>query len=62
MEAAKQLLADIAKSKGLALIECEAIVDHLHLLLDLDDDAKLPRAMNDLKGIQPGGPLSASRS
>jgi putative transposase len=50
-EAAKAVLADIAREKGLALLEHEAIVDHVHLLLELDDRAKLPRAMNDLKGI-----------
>jgi REP element-mobilizing transposase RayT len=33
------------------LLECEAIVDHVHLLLDVADQRRLPRVMNDLKGI-----------
>ena len=50
-EAAKRELQAVASEKGIALLECEAIVDHVHLLLDVADRRRLPRVMNDLKGI-----------
>jgi putative transposase len=50
-EAAKAEFSRVAREKGIKLLEREAIVDHVHLLLDLDDVGRLPRAMNDLKGI-----------
>jgi putative transposase len=50
-EATKMLMTQIAAEKGIRLLEQEAVVDHVHLLVDLEDKAKLPRVMNDLKGI-----------
>jgi REP-associated tyrosine transposase len=50
-EAAKRELEEIARDRGIRLLECEAIVDHVHLLLEVSDKGMLPRAMNDLKGI-----------
>ena len=32
-EAAKRELKGIAATKGISLLECEAVVDHVHLLL-----------------------------
>jgi putative transposase len=49
--AAASILHDVAKEKNIALLECEAIVDHVHLLLDCTDKAELSRAMHLLKGI-----------
>jgi REP element-mobilizing transposase RayT len=48
-EAARQIMIETAKEKSSQLLECEVIVDHVHLLLDLPQRAKLPRTMNDLK-------------
>ena len=50
-KAAKRELEAVASEKGIALLECEAIVDHVHLLVDVPDLRRLPRVMNDLKGI-----------
>jgi len=41
----------IAEEKGISLLEAEAIVDHVHLLLESNDKAALSAAMNLLKGI-----------
>lgn len=50
-EAAKRELVAIAREKRINLLECEAVVDHVHLLLDVVDKGRLPRVMNDLKGV-----------
>jgi putative transposase len=47
----REQMRAIADEKGISLIECEAIVDHVHLLLDVPDRPSLSRAMNQLKGI-----------
>ena len=44
-------MQDIAAEKKIDLIECEAIVDHVHLLLDLPSKSDLPRTMMLLKGV-----------
>jgi len=49
--AARQLLQEIAEEKRIALLECETIVDHVHLLLECSDKSELTRAMHLLKGI-----------
>ena len=41
----------IATEKRLRLLECEAIVDHVHLLIEAADRPALSKAMNYLKGI-----------
>ena len=51
LDEARRLLREIASAKGIELLECEAIVDHVHLLLDLSDKAQLPNAMMNLKGV-----------
>jgi putative transposase len=48
---AKQLFFEIAQEKQITLIECEAIVDHVHLLLNCADKDELRRAMHLLKGV-----------
>ena len=50
-EAAKREFSTIALNKRIKLLECEAVVDHVHLLLEVSDRGRLPRIMNDLKGI-----------
>jgi putative transposase len=49
-EAAKRLIQEIAQSKEIALIECEAVVDHVHLLLECEGKEALSRALFNLKG------------
>ena len=50
-EAARREFQAIAVEKSIKLLASEAIVDHVHLLFELSDRGKLPRAMNDLKGV-----------
>jgi putative transposase len=49
-EAVKELMWTIAKDKRVRLLECETIVDHVHLLVSAEDTAHLSKAMNLLKG------------
>ena len=49
-EAAKELIAAVAREKSIHLVESEATVDHVHLLVAADDRAHLSRAINLLKG------------
>ena len=48
---AKELILATAAEKGIKLLECETMVDHVHLLLDVADQASLSRAINFLKGV-----------
>jgi putative transposase len=48
---AKQLFVDIAREKNIQLIEVEAIVNHVHLLLNCAGKDELRQAMQLLKGI-----------
>ena len=50
LDAARQQFRNIADREGIKLIEYEAIVDHVHKLIDVKDKAELSRAMNYLKG------------
>jgi putative transposase len=50
-DAAVELLKETATEKGIKLLEVEAAVDHVHLLLDLRDKGQLPIAMMNLKGV-----------
>src|SRR4051794_36283741 len=47
----KLQMSSIAEEKGLTLLECEAIVDHVHLLLETSGPGELAKAMNYLKGV-----------
>ena len=49
-EAVKGLMWTVAKEKNISLLECEMIVDHVHLLISTEDRARLSMAMNLLKG------------
>jgi len=51
LAAAKEIVGQIADEKGIRLIESEAIVDHMHLLLVLSAKAELPTTTMLLKGI-----------
>lgn len=51
LDAVRTLLPDIAVSKGITLLESEAIVDHVHLLLELPSERDLSGAMMNLKGV-----------
>jgi putative transposase len=50
-DAVRELMSEIASDKKIELLEHEAIVDHVHLLLRAKDKPALSRAMNDLKGV-----------
>jgi len=50
-EAVKGLMRTVAKEKNISLLECEMIVDHVHLLISTEDRARLSMAMNLLKGV-----------
>src|SRR5688572_24810373 len=49
-DAAKEEFDAIAKRQNIKLLEREAIVDHVHLLLNAADKESLSKAMNYLKG------------
>ena len=49
LDAAREEFAAIATESGIRLVEYEAIVDHVHLLLE-STKADLPKAINYLKG------------
>jgi len=51
LDATRELMSTIAREKDIKLVECEAVVDHVHLLLDLPDKSELPRTMMLLKGV-----------
>ena len=51
LDATRDLLRQIAAEKGIKLLEAEAIVDHVHLLLELADKSSLSNAMMLLKGV-----------
>ena len=43
-------LRDVAVEDGIRLLECKTMVDHTHLLLELDSAIELPLTMKHLKG------------
>ena len=49
-DAAKRFIREVAEERRVHLLECEAAVDHVHLLLRLDEGQTLPQVMNWLKG------------
>ncbi|MGQ9572584.1 MAG: IS200/IS605 family transposase [Dehalococcoidia bacterium] len=49
-EAARELIMTVAREKSINLVECEMMVDHVHLLIAVDDGAHLSKAINLLKG------------
>jgi putative transposase len=50
LDAVRELLPEIAAKNSIGLVELEATIDHVHLLLKLDDESELPRTMMLLKG------------
>jgi len=50
-EAATEFMWTVGKDKDISLLECETIVDHVHLLVAVEDAAHLSKAVNLLKGI-----------
>lgn len=46
----KELFGQVAQEKGIALVEHETMIDHVHLLLHLQYPAQLSHAMKLLKG------------
>ena len=51
LHAVREVLPAIATENSILLLEYEAVVDHVHLLLELEDKSALPRAMMMLKGV-----------
>ena len=41
----------VAREKNIRLLECETIVDYVHLLVSAEDRTRLSKAMNLLKGV-----------
>ena len=46
----KQAIQAVAIEHDLSLLECETMVDHVHLLVEAEDAADLSRVMHLLKG------------
>jgi putative transposase len=49
-EVSKAIFWSIAEERGIRLKECEAVVDHVHMLIEAGSRQELSRAMNYLKG------------
>ncbi|MBI2908592.1 MAG: IS200/IS605 family transposase [Chloroflexi bacterium] len=49
-EAVKNVLRETARSKGIDLLACETMVDHVHIMVRTEL-ASLPKVMQALKGI-----------
>jgi putative transposase len=49
-EVARTLLIDAARDKGIALLECQTIVDHVHILVASESVAELSWTLKLLKG------------
>jgi REP element-mobilizing transposase RayT len=47
----REQLQAIAEEKQIKLIECEAIVDHVHMIIEASGRPELSKAMSYLKGI-----------
>jgi putative transposase len=47
----KELVVEVAREKGIELLECETAMDHMHLLVRAADRSALSRAMNNIKGL-----------
>ncbi len=50
LESSRRELRTAADRHGINLLECEGVVDHVHILLELNQLDELPRTMNLLKG------------
>ena len=46
----KELIHNVAAEQGIDLMECETMIDHVHVLVRAQDRAALSRAMNFIKG------------
>jgi putative transposase len=49
-ETARTLLVDTAREKGIHMLECHTIVDHVHMLVECESLAQLSWIMKLLKG------------
>ena len=49
-ELAEQAIWEVAKKDGIRLLACKGVIDHVHLLIELDSREQLPGAMKALKG------------
>jgi putative transposase len=49
-ETARTLLLDTAREKGIALLECQTIVDHVHMLVESESPTELSWVLKLLKG------------
>ena len=54
LDVVREEIAAAAERHSICLIEHEAIVDHVHLLLDVADRAALSRAMHAIKASRTG--------
>ena len=44
------MLGEVAREKGIRLIEHETLIDHVHMLVDVANDSELSQAMKLIKG------------
>jgi putative transposase len=49
-ELAEQAMWEVAKNDSIRLLQCKAVIDHVHLMLELESPQQLPAAMKALKG------------
>ena len=49
-ELAERALRDVAANDGVRLLECKAVIDHVHLLVEAESQHQLPSVMKALKG------------
>jgi putative transposase len=46
----KSFIREVAQERNVQILECESAVNHVHILLRLDESQRLPDIMNQLKG------------
>ena len=49
-EAVRRTFAEVSRRDGIDIVEIKTALDHVHLLIDLQEDQSLPVVMHDLKG------------
>lgn len=51
LEAVREELVSAAERHGIRVLEHEAVVDHVHIFLELENNSSLSKAMNLIKGV-----------
>lgn len=50
-QAVKNCLLTVAEEKGIRVLACATVVDHVHLLVEVGPEENLSKAVNLLKGV-----------